>query len=49
MADHSRPGTDTPLFYRGDLDDQVVTVNNGAKVNRDYAAGDRTGVPAPEH
>ena len=26
------------LFYRGDLDDQVVKVSNGAMVNRDYAA-----------
>ena len=30
---------DTPqLFYRGDLDDQVVTADNGARVNRAYAA-----------
>lgn len=27
-----------PLFYRGDLDDQVVTADNGARVNRAYAA-----------
>ena len=27
-----------PLFYRGDLDDQVITVENGARVNRAYAA-----------
>ncbi len=26
-----------PLFYRGDLDDQVVTAENGARVNRAYA------------
>ena len=48
MADHSRPGTDTPLFYRGDLDDHVVTVNNGAKVNRDYAAFMQTGIWSTE-
>ena len=27
-----------PLFYRGDLDDQVITVDNGARVNAAYAA-----------
>ena len=27
-----------PLFYRGDLDDQVVTADNGARVNRAYAS-----------
>lgn len=27
-----------PLFYRGELDDKVVTVENGARVNSDYAA-----------
>ena len=27
-----------PLFYRGDLDDQVVTAENGARVNRAYAS-----------
>ena len=27
-----------PLFYRGDLDDQVTTVDNGARVNSAYAA-----------
>ena len=48
MADHSRPGTDTPLFYRGDLDDQVVTANNGAKVNRDYAAFMQNGIWSTE-
>lgn len=26
-----------PLFYRGDLDEAVTTVDNGARVNRDYA------------
>ena len=26
------------MFYRGDLDDQVVTADNGARVNRAYAA-----------
>lgn len=25
-----------PLFYRGDLDEQVMTADNGAHVNRDY-------------
>ena len=30
---------DTPqLFYRGDLDDQVITVDNGARVNGAYAS-----------
>ena len=30
---------DTPqLFYRGDLDDQVITVDNGARVNSAYAS-----------
>ena len=27
-----------PRFYRGDLDDQVITVDNGARVNSAYAA-----------
>ena len=27
-----------PRFYRGDLDDQVITVDNGARVNGAYAA-----------
>ena len=26
-----------PLFYRGDMDDQIVTMPNGAKVNKAYA------------
>ena len=30
---------DTPrLFYRGDLDDQVITVDNGVRVNSAYAS-----------
>ena len=27
-----------PLFYRGELDDKVTTVANGAQVNSDYAS-----------
>ena len=27
-----------PLFYRGDLDDKVITVENGARVNSAYAS-----------
>lgn len=42
MAEEPNPEEktmDTPqLFYRGDLDDQVVTADNGARVNRAYAA-----------
>ena len=29
---------ESPLFYRGDMDDRVVTAGNGARVNQDYAA-----------
>ena len=42
MAEEPNPEgetMDTPqLFYRGDLDDQVMAVENGARVNRAYAA-----------
>ncbi len=48
MADPAPSVADTPLFYRGDLDDQIVTVENGARVNRDYAAFMESGVWSAE-
>ena len=44
MAEEPSPKEKTPtmdtrqLFYRGDLDDQVITVDNGARVNSAYAS-----------
>jgi len=38
VDENSSPVEKSPLFYRGGMDDRVVTVDNGARVNRDYAS-----------